>query len=367
MLLMNENASRSNQENTALVPQRPRAIELSIKTILNMLPYWPVFLMIGAVAAGGAYSFSKRYASTTYKVGAAMIYHPLPIDESAARLYNPPDLRTLTSLVNSVPVLERAIAESETKTTPRLLSKSLSVFEPRNTQRIGLLLETNDRGQGRKTLTEICRAAQNCIAQMRREVVGQTLADVKASLERSSKRLKAGREELLGFTGRLDVEDVETELRDLASELSLLEFKQSSSQIEEQGFRVQHGIVSDQLKEHKRREQAEASAAEDDVAQESLTDVRRRQDRLNELIREERHLNEVRAKLDAKQNIFDRKLKLYEKGYISRSEFEEIESVVKELQAQIMEGRKYPSGGLSWNASISRSSQLLTRSLCLHP
>lgn len=331
--------------------QSPRAIESIIKAALDMLPYWPFFLAIVIVASGVAFYFAKQFASTTYNVGAAMIYHPLPIDQSAERLYSPPDLRTLTSLVNSAPVLERAIAASGEPLPPRLLAKNLVVFEPRSTQRIGLLLATADREQGKRTLSEICRAAQDCIAEIRREVVGQTLSDVQRALERSNKRLKAGREELLRFTGRLEVADVDTELQDLASELSLLEFKLNTSQIEEQGLRVQYGIVSDQLKQHKQREQEEASAAEDaDAAQESLTDARRRQDRLNELIREERRLNEVRAKLDAKQNVFDRKLKLYEKGYISRGEFEEIESLVKELQAQIMEGPKIAE----WRTELDR-------------
>lgn len=329
--------------------QRSRLAVIGIKTVLNVLPFWWVLIIALALSLATAVYLSAKMATTTHNVGAALIYHPLPIDGGADRLYFPPDLKTLTSLVNSAPVLQKAISETHAETTPLILSRNLTVFEPKSTQRIGLSLGTDHPQRGKELLTAICESAQTTIADMRREVIGNTLQDVRASLERNQRRMKSGREELTKFTGRLQIEDVDSELRDLTTELATLDYQLNTSEIEEEGLRLQHQLIKKQLEDQKK--QAELEFSEEDLdAAESLNDARRRQDRLNELIREERRLNEVRAELDARQNVFDRKIKLYEKGYISRGDFEEIESQVKQLQAQIMEGQKIDE----WQIELDR-------------
>lgn len=340
-------ASSSNLVATE-VQQRSRLAVIGLKTAINVLPFWWVLVIAFSLSMVTAVYLSGRLSTTTHTVGAALVYHPLPVDGGAARLYFPPDLKTLTSLVNAAPVLERAIAESKAATTPLLLSRNLIVSDPKNSQRISLMLTSDDAQQGKEILNAVCESAQMTIADMRREVIGNTLQDLRTSLERSERRMKSGREELLKFTGRLQIDDVDTEIRDLTSELATYEYQLNTSQIEEQGLRRQHQIITDQLNEQKQKAQQEASDGDNNT--ESLVDARRRQDRLNELIREERRMNEVRAELDAKQAIFNRKIKLYEKGYISRSDFEDIESQVKQLQAQIMEGTRIEE----WQAEVAR-------------
>ena len=333
-----------------------RVFTLALKTTSQIVRHWWAFAAAFAVSLIGGIYLSSRIATTTYKSNAALIYHPLPVDDAADHLYVPPDLKTMMSLINSGGVLQNAISAVRADTTPIEIAEDLTIDEPRNTRRIGLTLAADDPDEGRDLLNAICKAFQQVVSEMRKETVARTLEDVRASLVRSENRMKVAREELMSFTGRLELSDIEAELKQLATELSAMEFKLNTYEVEEQGLRVQHRIVQQQLTDQKREEALQtASEKEAEAAEESLADNRRRQDRLNELIREERRLNEIRSRLDARQNEFDRKLRLFEKGYISRADFEAIEADVKSLQSQIMEGKKIEE----WKNELTRIDKMV--------
>ena len=83
-------------------------------------------------------------------------------------------------------------------------------------------------------------------------------------------------------------------------------------------------------------EEAEANK-EFEAAEETLADNRRRQNRLRELISEERRILEVKSQITVKQREYDRAAKLAEKQLIPQSQLEKVRGELEALYAKITE------------------------------
>lgn len=331
-------------------------MRIAVKVSRRILRRWWMYVAVGAVSVVGAVYLSGLFSVATHRFTTSVVYCPLPVDDSARQLYVAPDLKTMTSFITLPNVLNTAIENTQVDATAATLAKQLSVVEPRGTNRIELTLATGAPAEGAGLLSEICFAFQESIAQLRRQVVERTLVDLRQAISRNQELVDGCQKKLMEFSGSLQISDLKHEQEQLKTDIASMDFKLTSSRIEEQGLRVQHKIVQDQLDNQKKEEELQAKKEKEaEAAEESLADNRRRQDRLNELIREERRLNEIRAKLDARKNEFDRKLKLFQKGYISRSDFEVIESQVKSLESQIMEGRKIDE----WKVELDRIDKMV--------
>jgi hypothetical protein len=92
-----------------------------------------------------------------------------------------------------------------------------------------------------------------------------------------------------------------------------------------------------------------------EAAQESLADNRRRQERLNELVVEERQKIKIDAQVQAKQKEFDRALELYEQDFISKAEVEKLESELKSLIAIVEENSRIKE----WKAELTRLDKMV--------
>lgn len=308
------------------------------KLPLNLLRVWWVLGLVVAVAFGGAYVGSKMAASTSWMFRSTILYTQIPIESAAEGLYNPPDLKTMSKLVTSPVILQRVCEELELGVRPREMSKLITIDEPKSMQRVGVQLDWSDPEQGREVLDKMTEVFGLHISEIRRNVVSGYLHDLNENLERNGKRLGTSQETLRQFNNRANVQDAQTELVQLLAAIGALETEYSAEKRRIGNLQVQHKSVEERLRKQTREANVEAQEQkESDALEESLADRRRRQTRLNELIDEERRLNEIRGALSIKQQEFDRKLKLYEKDYISRAEFDQIDAEVKALKSKIIE------------------------------
>lgn len=333
-----------------------RFMQIAMRAAVQLLRLsWAVALSV-LLALIVAVIISDQTAETTWPVESSLIYSRLPIDASAERLYAPPDLRTATTLVTSPRVLQKAIEDQNLDLTPRALAGMLEVEEPRGTQKINLKVSTATVEEGRAVLAAVVLAYQEHVADLRRRQVALSLRDMEDSLRRNSERLKVANEKLDRFSATHQVSDPELESQSLVSNIAAIEYRLESYEADEQSLRVQHKAMQQQLNDQQQAEVLKAeSEAKEAAAAESLADNRRRQDRLNELIREERRVNEIRAKLEAKQAEFDRKAVLHERGYLSQQDFEAVLADLDSLKAQIDEGAKIQT----WQAELERLDQLV--------
>lgn len=332
-----------NIDNTEQHREKPQAPPLLGKLVrkvpLNLLRFWWAFGIIPCVGLGVAAMLSSKMASTSYSFDATILYSGIPVESAAEKLYIPPDLKTMTQFIKSPLVMQAVCEDMSLPVPPTALASMITVVEPKSMQRIGLTLSWADQEEGRKILDRVIEVYSRSISDTRQEVVSRYLVDLQRRLAANDVRMAAAQTRLREFLERENVRDAEAELIQLQTDIGSLETEREDHLRRIEGYKAQEKKVMDRLESQKEaqtvkaREEKEAAAAE-----ESLADNRRRQDRINELIEEKRRQREIRSRLHAKQLEFNRKLKLYEQGYISRAEFEEVYADVRGLQAQLEEG-----------------------------
>ena len=332
-------------------PPAPSLVKkLIAKVPLNLLRFWWAFVMVPGIAIGTASVVASAVASTSWTFKSTILYTPIPVGDAAEKLYSPPDLKTMATMITSPVVIQRVCEDLDLPIPPKALASLITIEEPKSMQRIGLELGWDDPDLGREILDKLTEVYGDYISSIRQDLVSGYLKDLDGNLGKNAKRLGAAQEALRQFNSRENVRDAEAELEHLITSIGTLEFKLETEQRERKDLEAQHANVTDRLARQKEEAALESEKAKEaEAAEESVADNRRRQDRLNELIVEERRLNEIRAALFAAQQEFDRKLKLYDNGYISRAEFETIEAQVKALKSRIMEGDKIDK----WKAELA--------------
>ncbi|MFY9256168.1 MAG: hypothetical protein WAO83_22120 [Fuerstiella sp.] len=319
----------------------PLAGKLVRKLPLNLLKFWWAFGLIPCAGMGIAAMMSAKMATTSYSFSSTLLYSGIPIDNVAESLYVPPDLKTMCQFIKSPVVLQQVRDELNLSVPPNVLASLISVEEPRSTQRIGLAISWPDEEQGGQILDKVMEVFCSNISDTRKKVVGRFLQDIQRSLEGNAARLSQAQQVLREFNSRENVRDAEIDLVQLIQAIGSMEYKFESETRRIENLTVQRRNVEDRLQRQKDDQAREAEEEKENAAaEESLADNRRRQDRLNELIEEERRVNEVKGVLYARQQEFDRKALLYERGFVSKAEFQKIEAEVKALKAKIAEGDK---------------------------
>ena len=326
----------------AEAPQPPSlAGKLVRKLPLNLLKFWWAFGLIPCVGMGVGAIMSAKMATTSYSFSSTLLYSGIPIDSVAESLYTPTDLKTMCQFIKSPVVLQQVRDELNLSVPPSALASLISVEEPRSMQRIGLAIGWPDEEQGGQILDKLMEVFCNNISETRKKVVGRFLQDIQQSLEVNGARLSQAQQVLREFNSRENVRDAEIDLTQLIQAIGSMEYKLESETLRIENLTVQRRNVEDRLQRQKDDQVREAEEEkENSAAEESLADNRRRQDRLNELIEEERRVNEVKGVLYARQQEFDRKALLYERGFVSKAEFQQIEADVNALKAKIVEGDK---------------------------
>lgn len=322
--------------------QGPSLVQKMAKKVpLNLLKFWWAFVLIPGLAIGVAAVGSGLIASTTWTFKTTILYSQIPIDEAAEKLYLPPDLKTLATMITSPVVLSRTCDELDLAVPPRVLQKLIAIEDPKSMQRIGLELGWADPDKGREILNKLTEVYALHVSNTRKEIVNGYLKDLEDTRVDASDRLSKMLDKLNEFNAREGIRDAEADMVTLIRSIDSLEFKLGTEKRRINDMLAQKKNVEDRLNKQKEEEQLASKEAKDaEAAEESVADNRRRQDRLNELIVEERRLNEIRGVLFAKQQEFNRKLKLYERGYISQAMFQTVDAEVKALKAKIMEGSK---------------------------
>ncbi|MGB4736740.1 MAG: hypothetical protein WBH50_01055, partial [Fuerstiella sp.] len=334
----------------------PLAGKLVRKLPLNLLKFWWAFGLIPCAGMGIAAMMSAKMATTSYSFSSTLLYSGIPIDNVAESLYVPPDLKTMCQFIKSPVVLQQVRDELNLSVPPNVLASLISVEEPRSTQRIGLAISWPDEEQGGQILDKVMEVFCSNISDTRKKVVGRFLQDIQRSLEGNAARLSQAQQVLREFNSRENVRDAEIDLVQLIQAIGSMEYKFESETRRIENLTVQRRNVEDRLQRQKDDQAREAEEEKENAAaEESLADNRRRQDRLNELIEEERRVNEVKGVLYARQQEFDRKALLYERGFVSKAEFQKIEAEVKALKAKIAEGDKITA----WRKELEVLDQLI--------
>ncbi len=315
-----------------------------------------LILFLLAVSGAGTYVGSSKLSKASYEVEATLLYSPLPVPEDGKSLYIPPDLKTLASLINSPKVIDTVREEFKIALPTKLMDKSLTVTIPGGTKAVKLALKWDDGAQAPLVLNRWTDVFIEQVASLRRAKLADHIKDFEGNLLKVQARLDGAIGNVRAFhrrEGLVDFKnDVDNALKQITEyELALGQLKRSESETIAQDQRLNRHleeVKKEESKEVERDKQFEA-------ANESVSDNRRRQDRLRELIDEKRRVQEIQAMIDAKKLEADRVRRLVAKNAASKQELQQIESQVAVYEARIQEGEQIKN----WRAELEKIDKIV--------
>ena len=289
------------------------------------------------LAFNGAGLVSKK----VWEAETTLVYAPLPVPDDGKGLYTPPDLKTLTALINSPENIEDLRRHFKLEVPGKAVDKNLTVLIPNGTKVVKLSFRWDDGPRGAEMLNRLAGVFVNGVAELRRNKLGEHVHDFEVNLAKTSARLDEASKAVRDFYRRNNLVDYHEDLILIKKEI--MEFDASIAQ--------QRRIESDTLAQAKRMTEHLAEVKAEDAkdvehekqfqaSSESVADNRRRQDRLRELIGEEQRIQEVQAQLDVKTKEYDRVRKLVMKGAAPLAEADAIRAEIIVLNSRIKDTEK---------------------------
>jgi hypothetical protein len=327
------------------------AMRLAMRLPFGLMRLWLYFLIVFALAGMIASSVANQNDKKTYTIEGTLVYNPIPISAQAEGLYQPPDLKTMVSFAKAPETIQQVTDELELGVPVPILAEMLNVIDPKMRQSIVCQLSWEDPAEGEKILKRFMELFPEHIAELRRTKVLAYISDLNQKVASNRVRLSAAQARLSDHHDHLGAIDAATEHDRLLRQYEADEKIVTSSQRQRVTMQETLAEIENRLTQLREdvKKQAENSKA-DAAQQESLTASRLRQNRLVELINERRLNIQVQAQINAKQQKYERALKLYEKDFISLSSLQALEAELRTLIARIEEDDQI----VAWKAELKR-------------
>jgi Mrp family chromosome partitioning ATPase len=330
--------------------------KLMVRLPFALLRLWWYFLIVLILGGVVGAMLAKKNSKQTWIVDGTLVFTNIPIPNDAKGMYDSPQLKTMCNFIKSPNLLAKVIEEAELPINVQVLSKLVDYETSMTRQDVGITMSTENPEEGILAVNKLMELFPLLIADLRKNQVRAYIDDMTGALNENTGRLKDAQTRLNEFNASLNVVDGALEevnlIADIDTAVEALEKQQRlKTNLESMIGKVEALVRA--LKETDEAADKEEKNAE--AAQESLADNRRRQDRLNELVFEEREKIKVNAQVKAKQKEFDRALELYEQDFISKAECEKLEAQLKSLIAIIEEN----SNIKEWKAELERLDQMV--------
>lgn len=331
------------QTNTDIteLPKIGQPNRLDPKIILRVL--WSIFrrrwLLIGlglviSLAVGAV--LSKSMNEKVWKATTVMLYTAPDVPDEIESLGKSLELSNMSGFANCMPVVDTIKERSGFGFPSALVSSSLNVETSRTTNTIFVSLAWGDKQEAVEILDQLTNVYPEYVANVRREIAQASLREVQSHLQTVQSKLDAASIRYQDFTRQNNIVDFKQDLILLQTKTLSLETKLDQIRRDEESMKDQIKILDDQINSIKAEEKEEAEANKEfEAATESLADNRRRQNRLRELIEEERRVVEVKAQIEVRRREYERAKKLFEKQLIPNSKLEKIRGELEGLLAKI--------------------------------
>ena len=294
----------------------------------------PLFL-IGVAAVSVAVLTALSFGSSTYHITGQMVYTPLPT-AGTKDLYEPPELRTLITMVKSPTNLAQLQEEFHLVEPVRVLDQLIEVDNPSLTNTIDISLDWGDPDQGRLLLDRLMSVYIEQVAQMRKAKLAGYVNDLEMQVNLVKRRKQGASQALRDFNAEVAIDDFENGPKILSDRIAAMESQLDKLKVEENASIAKGADSKRRLQEsqEKAAQDAEAEAAAA-AAQESLTDIRNRQARLAEKKAEAQFRKEIKVQIDLLRRQYDDKLALFQRRMATEQEVLKIRGELMQLYAKI--------------------------------
>ena len=291
--------------------------------------------LIGLASLGVAVLAALSFGSSTYHITGQMVYTPLP-SMGTKDLYEPPDLKTLLTMVKTPSNLARLKDEFHLAEPVRLLDQLIEVDNPSLTNTIDLALDWGDPEQGQEMLDRLMGLYADEVARMRRAKLAGYVDDMGNTVRMTKRRRQAAAEAMRKFNADVAIDSFDSGPKELADKISFLESALERAYADEVRYVETTADSKRRLEETKKADEKQAAKeAEEEAQQQSTTDIRNKQSRLAEIRAQARFEKEMKVQIDLKREELDRALVLYERRMATEQEVQKLRGELKQLYAKL--------------------------------
>jgi capsular polysaccharide biosynthesis protein len=296
----------------------------------------PLLFGIGLAVGAGLY-----LGKQSWEASGVMMYTPLPIPESQKGLFQQHDLQTLVSLVKSPSVMASVREELDLEIPIAAMDKFYKVTAPRNQQAVTVTVQWAEANMAARMTNTLMERYIDQIREYRRKKANDNLQDYQARLADCDKRFAAATKEYHEFFRTHNLFDARDEQENTKREVEALLQARFKATRTEPVMLAQRERLRKDLNELRKKEDAEVEASKAfDAAQDTVSDSRRRQDRLRELIEDEKQRNALMTQLTLKQKEYRKRLELRERGAESQGAVEALAAEIEVLTTKLTDSEQ---------------------------
>ena len=303
--------------------------------------HWLLLILGVSASCAAAYQGSKVLGKQTWESSCTILYTSLPIAEADRGLFTPPDLKTITSLVNSPGTLNTLRDEFQLDIPVKVIDKNLTVVVPNGTKMINLTFKWENGVACSAMLNRITELFLAQVDQLRQNKLGGHVRDFENLLQTVQRRYDESAGKLREIYRRENLSDYKNDSIAASVDISQFEFLLAQHRRTESDTIAKMERMEAHLNEVKSQEIQDVEKDKQfEATTESVADNRRRQDRIRELIAEERRIKDVEIIIERKSKELARTRRLAARGIVSPADLEAAESEITGLKAQLEENEK---------------------------
>ncbi len=304
---------------------------------MALLSYWLYFLIAGGIAGAIAFIAATKGEQQSWTIQGTLLYNRIPIPAQASGLYEPPDLKTMCGLAKSPAVLEQLCDEFELDVPIRLLDRFITVHDPKTRQSVLISMTWDPPPQGIDMVNRFMELFPAQIAELRRKKVEGYLDDLQTELASNRQRLEEAETLLTQYHAKVNALDADSEETRVVEAIASLQEMVATRQRERDSLLATMSSLEERLAEEREKARVAYEQENSEDQQANLAEDRRRQNRLNELIEEEKARLSNEAEYEAMKLEVERARKLYQQNFISRAKLESLEAKLKGLESRVLE------------------------------
>ncbi len=273
-------------------------------------------------ANNGEYRDNNK--SSTLKELQGLATHHDTLTKTAEALKTDPDLPKEVKL----PINKKA------------LEASLTVTQPQGTNQLLLTFKWDSKEGANYLLGKIQEQFQAGVLEFTKSTAQSSLVEIEKQIKSQEEALRKLTEDQAKAMKAQGITDIKGDQAALKDSITSLEYQLRLDNQAEVGAKEEYREVLRQLDDLKKTAQKEAESEEDDQAQaDSISDNRRRQDRIRELMQDEKERISLEAQLKEKNFKRVRLESLLQRNAVAKSEVDEVTSEIRTIKAK-MDGNK---------------------------
>lgn len=329
--------SQSNQKETSGT-SISRLINKTIRILINR---WFILVCSAAVCGLLATVLSGFLSAKTFVYTGVLLYQPIPVAESYKELDPALDFKTIQNFIKLPKNMLTLKTEYDLDVPLKLIDLAIDVNTRTAPNTMEINVEWDDEDLTRQLTNSVMKNFADQIKELREKKMDGIIEDIAQRSTICGNRLDAAKKKLRSFQNQHGILDYNKDRLRIQKEIENYEQLIEKEKRENNNTIAQMERMESLIKNLKddAKKKAEESA-KFDAAQDTITNNRRRQDRLRELIEEERSRIALKAQLKVKQEELDRVTPLFRDRLITKQAYDAVLSDVKVLQAKLNENER---------------------------